>query len=377
MHDLVELVAEVPQDSLFFRSKIYQTLFLDSLLKQGFESCIILCGEKVLEFSHKLFLRPMTRKNFIDEQASFANRVLFVSIQNFVCLNLKRLLKESHDCTLGVCLAADNREYPFFDSDANLIGSNYFGNDWADAYQFSGGLACEKSLFFRAFSKSRSSKQLIERINEHCTPKSILVGGYTVRPQVEQKGFADLEDYLNKPIRPCLFLDRDGILNVDCGYPHKRSQFQPIEGIIPIIKWARSKSWWVVLVTNQAGLAKGVFRYDDYLNFTHYLHDWLNKYQLSLDSWQYCPYHPQGVEGPYRLKSLKRKPLPGMVLESMASLPIDLDQSLIIGDRESDILSICGLKALLIEGRYPLSQELSAPKVSGHEQALQFLLDHY
>ncbi|NRA44621.1 MAG: HAD-IIIA family hydrolase [Oligoflexales bacterium] len=372
MQEPVELVVEAHPDSLFCKSTNYRKLFFDALFKQGFHKCYLLTEVEDLDCKHKLSTVRMSKKAFVQGQFPLADKILFLNAQNFVSFGFNDLLQEKHSFSLGIKIATKNENYPFFDSEACLSTSNFFNAAWVDAYSYAGALVCEKKPFLKALSEAHTDGQLIRLLQSFCHPSSKLLGGFTVDHQVHAD-LSKLKAYVSQSMKPCLFLDRDGVINVDTGYPHREDQFQPIDDIIPIIEWAKNRSWWVVVVTNQAGLAKGIFNREDYLKFTSLMQNWLTKKQVEVDLWQHCPYHPQGKCEGLSFFSLKRKPYPGMVLEAMASLPIDVKRSLIIGDRESDALRIDGLNALLIEGRYPLDKAQGVPVVKSHKQALQYL----
>ena len=373
MPELFELVIEAYPSSLFCNSKIYRKLFLDSLVKQGFHSCLIISDSELSCDSKNIFLKYVSKSALTENHQLFAEKITYINPGNFVSLGLKSLVRDNQACTFGLRLASENANYPYFDSKACLNKSKFFDDNWIDAYEYSGIMTCEKSIFLKVLQYTHLDQELFKSICSSCKPSTSLLGGIVV-PNSASENLEKLKLYLSLPIRPCLFLDRDGIINVDTGYPHKRSQLKAIDGIIPIIQWAKNRSWWVVVVTNQAGLAKGIFKEQDYQKFSSYLQTWLTEQGVKIDAWYHCPYHPEGIREDLSFKSLKRKPHPGMILESMASLPIDVEKSLMIGDKESDILYLRGLKTLLIEGRYQLATEQNVPKVNNHERALEYLL---
>lgn len=377
MQEPVEIILEVRPGSLFAESEVYQGLYLNSLAKQGFSS-FVLIGEKETPSIKAAFnIQCASKTDLSTNKLRLADRLLFIQDQNFLCLGLEDLLRSrGYACTLGLRLATENSDYPYFDSAGNSRDSVYFDDNWIDAYQYAGVLACESQLLVQALTQVRTQEHLIKSLSMNSAPASFLLGGFNCSKIPGHSDFSLVKTYLSKPVRPCLFLDRDGILNVDNGYPHKRSQFEPIDEAIPLIKWARSKSWWVVVVTNQAGLAKEVFNEKDYLKFSDYLKAWLSDNDANVDAWYYCPYHPEGKRKDLSFHSLRRKPYPGLVLEAMAELPIDLKKSIMIGDKDSDVLNLCSLNTLLIERSYPLKNS-DVFKVSNHQQALKYLKSHF
>ncbi len=134
-----------------------------------------------------------------------------------------------------------------------------------------------------------------------------------------------------------LFLDRDGVINIDYGYVHKKNNFVFNEGIFELVSYANSKGYLVIIITNQAGIAKGIYSENDF----HVLTKWMTK-QFSLKNGKiektfYCPFHKNGIIQKYKKISKDRKPSPGMILKACKEFNIDPLKSLLVGDKESDI----------------------------------------
>lgn len=137
--------------------------------------------------------------------------------------------------------------------------------------------------------------------------------------------------------RPALFLDRDGVINVDHGYVFTPEKFDFIEGIFELVAHANNSGYLVVVVTNQAGIGRGYYTEDDF----HALTDWMcskfAEHNARIDAVYFCPYHPDHGVGVYRQESVFRKPGPGMLLKAAEDLCIDLANSLMVGDKDSDV----------------------------------------
>lgn len=133
-----------------------------------------------------------------------------------------------------------------------------------------------------------------------------------------------------------LFLDRDGVINVDKHHVYKIEDCEFIEGIFDLCRQAKRKGYKLIVVTNQAGIAKGIYTEEDYFKFRDYVHAEFEKQGCPIDAEYYCPYHIEG-QGKYRKDSEDRKPNPGMILKAAKDFNIDLSQSILIGDKESDI----------------------------------------
>lgn len=124
-----------------------------------------------------------------------------------------------------------------------------------------------------------------------------------------------------------LFLDRDGVINVDSGYVYRISDFQPIEGIFDLCRNARSRGYLLIVVTNQSGIERGYFSEEDFRNLTDYMCALFIKNGAPLDDVFHCPY----------LNHEDRKPNPGMFLKAAEKYKIDMAASLAVGDKARDI----------------------------------------
>ena len=137
--------------------------------------------------------------------------------------------------------------------------------------------------------------------------------------------------------KPAIFFDRDGVLNVDVGYLYKIEDFQWIDGAIEAIKYFNDKDYYVFVITNQSGVARGYYREDD----IHKLHQWMNedlyKYSAHIDEFFYCPHHVKGIIKEYSFDCECRKPKIGMIKKALDKYDVKLESSLLIGDKDSDI----------------------------------------
>jgi D-glycero-D-manno-heptose 1,7-bisphosphate phosphatase len=137
--------------------------------------------------------------------------------------------------------------------------------------------------------------------------------------------------------RPAVFLDRDGVLNRDDGYVHMPDKFVWVDGAVDAVRWLNDAGYYVFVVTNQAGVARGYYTEGQ----VHDLHGWmqceLQRHGAHIDAFEYCPYHPEGTVGRYRKVSDFRKPAPGMVLKLQQDWAPDMSRSFMIGDRDIDM----------------------------------------
>jgi D-glycero-D-manno-heptose 1,7-bisphosphate phosphatase len=136
---------------------------------------------------------------------------------------------------------------------------------------------------------------------------------------------------------PALFLDRDGVINVDHGYVYRIDAFEFIPGIFELARFAVSRDWPIVVVTNQGGIGRGLYCEDDYQAVTRWMCDRFQSEQAPIARVYHCPFHPALGIGEFRAEHAWRKPNPGMILQAARDLDLDLSRSSLIGDKISDM----------------------------------------
>lgn len=133
-----------------------------------------------------------------------------------------------------------------------------------------------------------------------------------------------------------LFLDRDGVLNIDHGYIGDPDRIDLMPGSAALLQHARARGYLLVIVTNQSGIARGYFTDEAYKAVEDCIRARFGEHGIAFDAIYYCPHHPDG-EGPLAVECRCRKPAPGMILSAAQDLCIDLARSVMIGDKASDM----------------------------------------
>jgi D-glycero-D-manno-heptose 1,7-bisphosphate phosphatase len=134
-----------------------------------------------------------------------------------------------------------------------------------------------------------------------------------------------------------VFLDRDGVINVDRHYLHQVEQFEFIAGVPQALKRLQQAGWKLVVVTNQSGIARGLFAEDDYLRLTQHMTERLAEAGVQLDAVLHCPHLPDAPVAAYRIACACRKPAPGLLVRAARQLGLDLACSVMVGDKGSDL----------------------------------------
>jgi D-glycero-D-manno-heptose 1,7-bisphosphate phosphatase len=152
--------------------------------------------------------------------------------------------------------------------------------------------------------------------------------------------------------RPALFLDRDGVINLDRHYVFRREDFEWVDGAQTVIRRFNDMGWWVFVVTNQSGIARGYYTEEK----MQALHDWmsaeLGAAGAHIDRIYHCPFHADGTIPRYTRDSYDRKPKPGMLIRAMTDFPVIKERSLLIGDKQADLdaARAAGVRGFLFTG---------------------------
>ena len=151
------------------------------------------------------------------------------------------------------------------------------------------------------------------------------------------------------PSKRALFLDRDGVINIEKNYLHKIDDFEFIDGIFELCQKYQELGYLIVVVTNQSGIARGYYSEADFAVLTAWMIDAFKERGIDITAVYHCPHHPD-ISG----SCTCRKPEPGMFLEAAEKYEIDLGHSILVGDSERDITAAhrVGLKET-----YLLSEE--------------------
>lgn len=139
------------------------------------------------------------------------------------------------------------------------------------------------------------------------------------------------------PKRKAAFLDRDGVINIDKAYVHRWEDFEFVTGAIEGMRKLQDAGYLLVIVTNQSGLARGYYSEAQYLALTQTLRQYLAEQGVKLAGIFHCPHHPDGKVQSLAMLCNCRKPRPGLLIEAANELGLDMPNSLLIGDKQTDI----------------------------------------
>lgn len=171
-------------------------------------------------------------------------------------------------------------------------------------------------------------------------------------PKDYNRANLSLREWFYQKKRPALFFDRDGILNEDTGYVKDPDKLIYYECFFELSRKAHEKGFLIVVVSNQAGVAKGYLTITDVNNVNKKIREKFESYGVKLSGIYWCPYHNEGIFPEWTRASLLRKPEPGMVLKAIEDHGIDPFCSIMIGDKDTDRIRLPYLRSYIIKGHY-------------------------
>lgn len=282
----------------------------------------------------------------------------------FFDINLKWLysyfLDNSSKFIIALKYKEDTKRYGYveIDNEYNVVDFIEKNDSLEDGY-INGGIYIGKSNLLKSFPEKKYSmeKEIFPVLLNSRIIKAIPFGNHFIDigvPEDYYKAQAFIPQWNKEKKRKALFLDRDGVLVEDTGYVAKIQDIKFIDEIIDVIKTANKKGFLVIVVTNQAGVAKGRFTEEEMILANNYIRDYFRKKGARIDDFFNCPYHEEGIIQKYSKKSLLRKPEPGMLLIATEKYNIDLSKSIMIGDKDSDLIKLPYIQAHILQGKYEI-----------------------
>ncbi len=179
-----------------------------------------------------------------------------------------------------------------------------------------------------------------------------------------------IKTWVNEVKRPALFLDRDGVIIHHLHHLHLIRDVVIYHEALEMVREARKAGWHVIVVTNQSGVARGIFSLDQMQEVNRYIDNQFKLKNAPIDGWFACPYHIEGKVKEFRFNSLQRKPQCGMFLKASESFPIDFSLSLMVGDNATDKINYLPMTTALIGAKSSASNTFN---FNSHTETLTFV----
>ena len=348
-----EYLGNKPKPMIKFNNIHFLQYLINSLSKFSFNKIYILAGSKhkviFNQFHNKVFnltkIKCLKENNLMGTGGALlklkkekVNDFVLVNGDTIFDVDINNLIKSCGKKKIGSIALASNKK-----NTNNYKLNNLSVKNNTLVYQKKGNLMNGGVYFFKKKILNLIPKKKFSLENNFLPiliSKKLLIGkvykdffldiGTPKYLKVSEK---KLKHYFKKP---AAFLDRDGVVNHDFGYVHKQKDFKFKKGVIGGLKYLSKKNYLIFLVTNQAGIAKGIFKEEDFFKLQSYVSKILLKHNVMINDVQYSPYHPKGKIIKYRKKTNLRKPGNQMIKNIFNKFLIDKKKSFMIGDKMSD-----------------------------------------
>ncbi|WP_075780558.1 HAD-IIIA family hydrolase [Marinitoga sp. 1137] len=376
---LKSVVRDIPKPMALIGDKPFLEHQVNILKENGFEKVLLLTGYKSeiiedyfkdgKEFGIKIEYskeqEPLGTGGAVfnawkklDEKFILLNGDTFFDIQYEIVFDF--INEKKANALIVLRFSEDISRYGFVEIDENykitkFIEKGKLPENRIDGYINGGIYYFKKDILKKYYEQYKNQKISIEtdifpKLIEENKLYGLPTGGKFIDigiPEDYQKAQKIIPEWIKKERKPGLFIDRDGTIIEDSGYVHG-TNLKFIDKTFDIIKKAKEEGKYVIIITNQAGIAKGKFTEEESIKTTEYIIEYYRKKGITIDNYYYCPYHPEGTIEKYKKYSLARKPNSGMILKACEDYRIDLKNSMMVGDNEKvDNIKIYNLTFVL------------------------------
>ena len=355
---LGELTREVPKPLLPVGARPFVDVLVGEALRRGFRDILLLAGHRaqvVQAYADELSSRLPTgcrvsvsvepeplgtggalahAGNLLAEQFLLLNGDTWF---DFNWLDLSDVAQGASSIAARKVTAADRYESLELDADGRVLRIVPRGNGARPAL-INGGVYCLRKADLDGFRGSFSIEaDLLPRLVERSQLRARAYDGFFLDIGVPDSFEAAQSEVPAQLSRPAVFFDRDGVINHDDDYVGSVDRFRWVDGAQEAVKLANDRGYYVFVVTNQAGVARGFYGEEDVRALHRWIEAELREQGAWIDDWRFCPFHVEATLDAYRQAHPWRKPEPGMLLDLMEHWPVDRGRSLLIGDQPSDL----------------------------------------
>jgi len=343
----------LPKPLLKFSGISLLRYIINNFSKYNIDKIYILCGYKgklihkefhkkiinLVEINCIIEKKPMgTAGSLYSLKKIIKNDFILINGDTVFDIDLNKFIKSKKDKSIGSIALIKNKNYKsnkklvglslnrkkiiFKNNSKFMNGGIYYLNKRILNYIKNVNSSLENDLMPNLIKKSLINGMVFENFFlDIGTPKNL------------QKANFLIPNYFKKP---AAFLDRDGVINYDKGYTYKIKDFKFRPGVISAIKYLNLKNYYIFIVTNQAGIAKGFFTVDDFYKLQKYIKHTLIKKKIFINDVKFSPYHPKGKIKKFSKKSNFRKPGNLMIESLFKEWNLNREKSFMIGDKITD-----------------------------------------
>ena len=345
------LLGKYPKPMLKFNSKHFIQYILNITSKYSFRRIIILCGyryriffkkyhNKIINFNKIICLKE---KELLGTAGALKN-LKKLNVKNFVLMNGDTIFD------IDLSLLIDNLG-------KNKLGIVALTKNINQKSKKLNNLILKKNLIYIKKNSSLMNggvyyfkEKIFDYIKNNFSLENELLPKLIIKKKINGKFFKNFfidigsKYYLKKGAlklknqfkKPAVFLDRDGVINYDKGHVYKEKDFRFKIGVLKGLEYLIKKNYYIFIVTNQAGIAKGIYTENKFLTLHKKIKLKLQKNNIFFNDVKYSPFHPNAKVKKYKKKSLTRKPGNKMIEDIKLNWDLDLKKSFMIGDKITD-----------------------------------------
>lgn len=371
---LSHIVSDVPKPMAPIKEIPFLDYVIKTLKQQNFDDFVFLTGYKseVIENYYK----DLKNVHFIKEEKALGTGGAILNAYNYlndtffvingdtffdIDYSIIEDFGSNKPVTLALRYTNNIERYGFVDIDDNFTINSFIEKgslpkDKVDGY-INGGIYYIHKSALNSYANDFNGEfisletQIFPKLLKEKKLYGLPLGGCFIDigiPEDYYRAQDLIPKWIEQEIKPALFIDKDGTLIENTEYPHGRN-FKIIEDTIDIVRKYSSKNYYIVMITNQAGIGKGKFTLEQMKEGFDGINEFYKSQGLKFDDIEFCPYHKDSVIKEYAYDTLLRKPNPGMILKACEKLKIDLKKSIMIGDnKDIDNIKIPYLECKII-----------------------------
>ncbi len=359
---LKSVVSEVPKPMAPVNGRPFLSYVLDSLNKQGFQKVVLAVGyqkECIMDFyknrykniliQYSIEEEPLGTGGCLKQAMSFIDDefVFVLNGDTFFDIAYEDMAKPK-ELSIACKKMISFDRYGEVKLDSNLRITSFEEKRFVDEGFINGGIYYLPKNIFSNYSfpkKFSIEKDFFEKYMEQLNIKGFLSDAYFLDIGIPEDYHQAQSDFQGKK---ALFLDRDGVINVDYGHVHTIEEFKITDFIFDLCRQYQCREYLIFVITNQAGIGKGLYKEQDTISLHRYMVDIFKKNGVEIEAVYYCPHKPED-------DCDCRKPNPGLLIKAIQQYKIDVENSVVIGDKLSDLEAgnSAGIKKLkLVPSRY-------------------------
>lgn len=373
---LSHVVSDVPKPMAPIKDRPFLEYIIQQLKNQGFNDYVFLTGYKSEVIEN--YFKDLHNAKFIKEETALGtggailnayeflnNEFYVINGDTFFDIDFSILedFGKQKSCTLALRYSNNIARYGFVEISDNFEITSFtekskLPDDRIDGYINGGIYYLTKDVLTKYAAEFNNQfisleTEIFPKLLEENKLYGIPLGGCFIDIGIPEDYYIAQElipNWLKKESKPALFIDKDGTLIVNTEYPHGKD-FKIINSTTEIVKEYANKNFYIIMVTNQAGIAKNKFNLMQMQEGFDGIENFYKNLGIKFDDIEYCPFHKDGIIEDYKYDSILRKPNPGMILKACEKLKIDLKNSIMIGDNpDIDKINLPYLKCEVLAG---------------------------